>query len=62
MNLKSLIPNKIKIDEKSCKNILIYYFGYVTIKYPKYVKTDSVNSFYIVISKMNEYFEINQSK
>ena len=31
----------IKIDEKSFKNILIYYIGYVTIK--KYVKIYSVN-------------------
>ena len=30
INIKSLNPNKIKIDEKSYKNILIYYIGYVT--------------------------------
>ena len=28
--------NSIKIDEKSYKNILIYSFGYVTIKDSKY--------------------------
>ena len=32
INIKHLDPNKIKIDEKSYKNILIYYIGYVTIK------------------------------
>ena len=31
-NMKNLDPNKIKIEEKSHKNILIYYIGYVTIK------------------------------
>ena len=31
-------PNNIKIDEKSYKNVLIYYIGYVAIKYSKYVK------------------------
>ena len=31
-NIKSFDPNKIKIDEKSYKNIPIYYIGYVTIK------------------------------
>ena len=31
-NIKNLDPNKIKIDEMSCKNILIYYIGYVTMK------------------------------
>ena len=36
-------PNNIKIDEKSFKDILIYYIGYVTIKDPKYVIINSVN-------------------
>ena len=27
ISLKNLDPNKIKIDEKSYKNILFYYFG-----------------------------------
>ena len=25
-------PNNIKVDEKSCKNVLIHYIGYVKIK------------------------------
>ena len=25
VNMKNFDPNKIKIDEKSCKNIFIYY-------------------------------------
>ena len=32
INIKKFDPNKIKIDEKSYKNILIYYIGYVTIR------------------------------
>ena len=32
INIKDLDPNNIKIDEKSYKNILIYYTEYVTIK------------------------------
>ena len=32
INTKNLDPNKIKIDEKSYKNILIYYIRYTTIK------------------------------
>ena len=42
-NMKNFDPSNIKIDEKSQKNILIYYVGYVTIKYLKYVKINSVN-------------------
>ena len=38
INIKSFDANSIKIDEKSYKNTLIYYIGYVTIKDSKYVK------------------------
>ena len=39
INIKNGDANNIKIDEKSSsKDILIYYIGYVTIKYSKYVK------------------------
>ena len=31
-NIKMFDPNNIKIGEKSYKNILIYYIGYVTLK------------------------------
>ena len=41
-------PNNIKIDEKSFKDILIYYIGYVTIKISKYVKINSVNPLYLI--------------
>ena len=44
INTKNLHPNKIKIDEKSCKNALIYYIGYVTVKNLSYPKINIVNS------------------
>ena len=45
------------------KNFLVYYLGFVTIKDSKYVKTNSVNSFDLIISKMNGYLEeINKNK
>ena len=43
INIKKIALNNIKIDEKSHKNIFIYYVGYVTIKGSKYVKINSVN-------------------
>ena len=62
INIKIFDPNKIKIDEKSHKNILIYYIGYVTIKDSKFSKINSVNSLYFIINKVNEYFEeINEN-
>ena len=50
-------PNHIKIDEKSYKNILLYYIGYVTIKDSKYVKINIVNPLYLILGKVNGYFE-----
>ena len=43
ISVKNFDPNNIKIDEKSYKNILIYYIGYVTIKDSNMVKINSVN-------------------
>ena len=63
INIKNFDPNKIKIDEKSYENILIYCIGYVMIKDSKYVKVNSVSPLYFIIGKMNEYFEeINGNK
>ena len=57
IHIKNFDPNNIKTDQKSCKNILIYYIGYVTIKDLKYVKTNSVNPAYLIFNKVNGYFE-----
>ena len=57
INIKSFDPNNIKIDQKSCKNILIYYIGYVKINDSKYIKINSVSPLYLTINKMIEYFE-----
>ena len=48
---------------KSHKNIVIYYIGYVTIKDSKNIKNNSVNPLYVIIDKVNGYFEeINGKK
>ena len=57
INIKTLDPNKIKIDEKSYKNILIYYIRYVMIKGLRYVKINSFNPLYFIIDKINGYIE-----
>ena len=44
INIKNVDPNNIKTDEKSLKNIRIYYIGYVTIEDSKCKKfSDEVN-------------------
>ena len=42
INIKNVDPNRIKIDEKSYKIIIIYYIGYVTVKIPSYPKISNV--------------------
>ena len=57
MNIKKLDPDKIKIDEKTYKNIYIYSIGYVTIKDSKYIKINRVNPLYLTFNKVKSYFE-----
>ena len=57
INIKNFETNNIKIDEKSHKNIFIYYIGFVTIEDWKYLKINSANSLYLIFSKVKEYLE-----
>ena len=54
--IENFDPNNIKIDEKSLKNILIFYIVYVTIK--KDLKSYSVNLLCVIFGEMNRYFEV----
>ena len=51
INIKDFDPDNIRIDEKSYKNIFIYYIGYVAIK--KYLKIYNVNLLHLIFGKMN---------
>ena len=63
INIKKFYPSKTKIDKKSYKNIRIYYIAYVTIKTSKQLKINNANPLYLIINKMNRYFEeINTNK
>ena len=57
INIENFDLNNIKIDERSYKNILIYYIGCVTIKKLKYVKIYDVNPLYLIFRNVNGYFE-----
>ena len=54
INIKNFDLNNINLDGKSCKNVLIYYIRYVTIKDSKYVKINSVTSLYLITNKVIE--------
>ena len=53
VNIQNLDPNKINIDEKSYKNILIYWIKYEMVKNLSYMKINSVNHLYFIIDKIN---------
>ena len=55
---KMLIQIMLKQMKSHKKTFLfIYYIRYVTIKYSRYVKINSVNTLYPIFSKVNGYFE-----
>ena len=60
INIKNLDPNEINIDEKSWKDVLIYYTRYATVKTLSYVTINSVNPLYFIIDKTSWYFEKKQ--
>ena len=58
INIKNFVPNLLKINKKSCKNI-----SYITVKNSEYVKIDSVNSLYLIIKEVDGCVEeINGNK
>ena len=50
INIEDFLPNLLKIDKKSYKNIGIYNIGYITIK-------KTVNPLYLIIAHSNGFIE-----
>ena len=60
INIKTLDPSLIKIDNKSYKNVGIYNTGYITIKkISDYENIISVNPLYLIIDEVDGYIEEN---
>ena len=59
INIKVFNPILIKTDNKSYKNIGIYYIGYITIKDSDHVKINYVNPLYLIIGEVDGYIEEN---
>ena len=57
INIKNFHSNLLKIDKRSCKNIIIYYICCITLKGSYYVKIDSVNPLCLIINKVDGYIE-----
>ena len=57
MNIKDFDPNLLKIDKKPYKNIDNYNIGLITVKDFYYVKINSVNPLYLIISEADKYIK-----
>ena len=58
INLKDFDASLLKIDKKDCKEIDIYYVGYVTVKKIANCNNfNNANPLYLMIDKMIGHFE-----
>ena len=57
INIKDFDSNLLKTDKKSYKNTDIQYIGYITVKDYYYVKINSVNPLYLIISEVDGYIK-----
>ena len=57
INIKDSDSHPLKIGKNSYRNIDIYYIGYIKMKDSDYVKINSVNTFYLIVDKVDGYTE-----
>ena len=58
IDIRNFHSNLLKIDKKPCKDIDIYYIGYITInKFSDCENTHSVSPLYLVIHSATGYFK-----
>ena len=57
INIRNLDPNKIKANEKSYRNCLIYYIRYLTVKDLSYTTINNVNPLHLIINRLNACIE-----
>ena len=62
INIKDFDPNLLKIDKKSYKKIGTYQIAYIIAKDSDYVKINSVNRLYLIISEIDFYLLIQRMK
>ena len=63
INIKNFQSNLLKIDEKSYKDIDIYYIGYITIKkFGDCENIHSVNPLYLIVHSATGHFKEKNNK
>ena len=55
INIKDFDPKLLKLDQKSFKNIGVYYIGYITKKCE--YKVNSVNPLYLLVHRTDGFIE-----
>ena len=55
--VKDFDPNLLKADKKLYKNTDVYYIDYITVKDSDYVKINSPNPLYLIISEVDGYIK-----
>ena len=59
INIKDFHSNLLRIDKKQCKDIHIYYIGYITVKkFGDCENIDRVNPLYLMIHSATGYFKV----
>ena len=56
-NIKNFDSHLIKTDKKSYKNIVIYYIGYIAVKYFEHDGVHTVSPLYFIIDGVDGYIE-----
>ena len=57
INIEDSDPKLLKIDKKLYQNIDSYYIGLMTVRDSDYIKINSVNHLYLIISEVDGYFK-----
>ena len=57
INIINFNPHLLKTGKKLYAKIDTYYIGYITMEDSDYVKINSVNPLYLIIDKVDGYFE-----
>ena len=60
VNIKDFDSSLLKIDQKSFRNIAVYYIGYITKK-DKYA-INSVNPLYLIVHEVDSFIEKKEGK
>ena len=57
INIEDFDSKLLKIEKSHANNIVIYYYGYITMDYYDYVQINGVNPVYLVNGETDGYID-----